>query len=296
MNNWNVYIHIFPNNKKYIGITSQKPEARWGVQGKGYQKQSTLWAAIQKYGWDNIEHKILYTNLSQEEAEAKEKELIQLFESTTRNGNGYNIQEGGNSGFIINREEVINLWKEGKAALEISKILECNISSVLYILDSMNVSKEERKKRQQKASGEATKESCGIKVNQFDLEYNFITTYKSIQDARKAVGANNQYYIKSCCEGKVSRAHGYLWQYYKEENVFNGIPQWDSKIKMKQTQLRRVIQYDLNMNELARYNSISEATKAIGKIPGKFSGIGMVCNGKHKTAGGYIWRYEDSVN
>lgn len=293
MNNWNVYIHIFPNNKKYIGITNQKPESRWGIQGKGYQKQSTMWAAIQKYGWDNIEHKVLYTDLSQEEAETKEKELIQLFESTTRKGNGYNIQEGGNSGFIINREEVINLWKEGKAALEISKILECNISSVLYILESMNISKEERKERQQKASGMATKESCGIKVNQFDLEHNFIATYKSIQDARKAIGANNQYYIKSCCEGKVSRAHGYLWQYYKEENVLNGVPQWDNKIKMKQTQLRRVIQYDLNMNELARYNSISEATKAIGKIPGKFSGIGMVCNGKHKTAGGYIWRYEE---
>ena len=296
MNNWNVYIHIFPNNKKYIGITNQNPEIRWRKDGKGYIKQKVMWAAIQKYGWNNIEHKVLYTNLSQEEAENKEKELIKLFESTTWMGEGYNVQEGGDSRIIINREEVINLWKEGKAALEISKILECNISSVLYILDSMNISKEERKKRQQKASGEATKESCGIKVNQFDLEHNFITTYKSIQDARKAVNANNQYYIKSCCEGKVSRAHGYLWQYYKEENVLNGVPQWDSKIKMKQTQLRRVIQYDLNMNELARYNSISDAIKAIGKTPGKFSGISSVCAGKQKTAGGYIWKYEDSVS
>jgi hypothetical protein len=65
---------------------------------------------------------------------------------------------------------------------------------------------------------------------------------------------------------------------------------------MKQTQLRRVIQYDLNMNELARYNSISDAIKAIGKTPGKFSGISSVCAGKQKTAGGYIWKYENSVN
>lgn len=30
-----VYMHICPNNKKYIGITSQKPEKRWG-NGKNY--------------------------------------------------------------------------------------------------------------------------------------------------------------------------------------------------------------------------------------------------------------------
>lgn len=291
MNNWSVYIHIFPNNKKYIGITSQKPESRWGIKGKGYQKQPVIWSAIQKYGWDNIEHKILYTNLSQEEAGEKEKELIQLFESTTRN-NGYNIQEGGNNGFIINREEVINLWKEGKAALEISKILDCNISSVLYILDSMNISKEERKLRQQKASGQATKISCGIKVNQFDLNYNFIQTFNSIEDARKAVGANNQYYIKLCCEGKAGKAHNFLWQYYdalSEKQIW--------KIQdAKRLQQRKVVQYDKNMNEIARFNSIADATRAIGKDPTKFSGVGMVCNGKHKTAGGYIWKYEDEVN
>ena len=29
MDNYKVYIHIFPNNKVYIGITSQKPKRRW---------------------------------------------------------------------------------------------------------------------------------------------------------------------------------------------------------------------------------------------------------------------------
>ena len=296
MNNWNVYIHIFPNNKKYVGITNQNPETRWGKDGKGYIKQKVMWAAIQKYGWENVQHEILYTNLSKEEADNKEKELIKIFESAVWMGNGYNVQEGGDSRISVNREELMSLWQEGKTASEISKILKCNISTIMRILDSMDVSKEERKKRQQKAAGEATKESCGIKVNQFDLEHNFIATYQSIQEARKAVNANNQYYIKSCCEGKVSRAHGYLWQYYNEKNVVDGVPQWDDSVKIKQSQLRRVVQYDKNMNELARYNSIAEATRAIGKEPGKFTGIGMVCSGKHKTSAGYIWRYEDDVN
>ena len=28
-----VYMHIFPNKKKYIGITGQKPKERWRVNG-----------------------------------------------------------------------------------------------------------------------------------------------------------------------------------------------------------------------------------------------------------------------
>ena len=73
-NNYIVYMHVFPNNKKYIGITSKKPKQRW-ESGTGYRTQSLMYRAIQKYEWDNIEHKILYINLTKEEAEQKEIEL-----------------------------------------------------------------------------------------------------------------------------------------------------------------------------------------------------------------------------
>lgn len=43
-----VYMHIAPNNKKYIGITKQKPIKRW-LYGKGYQKQGYFYNAILKY-------------------------------------------------------------------------------------------------------------------------------------------------------------------------------------------------------------------------------------------------------
>ena len=54
---YSVYKHTFPNGKVYIGITSQKPEDRWS-KGKGYQRQPLIYNAINKYGWDNIVHKI----------------------------------------------------------------------------------------------------------------------------------------------------------------------------------------------------------------------------------------------
>ena len=77
-----VYCHInLVNNKKYIGITKQRPQDRWRENGKGYQGQTKFWNAIKKYGWDNFEHIILFTNLTLEEANYKEKELIDYFDT-----------------------------------------------------------------------------------------------------------------------------------------------------------------------------------------------------------------------
>ena len=84
-----VYVHIFPNNKKYIGITSQTTQRRWR-NGKGYKSQKMLTRAINKYGWDNIEHIVLFKNLTQEEAEQKEIELIDKYKTNIRKY-GYNI-------------------------------------------------------------------------------------------------------------------------------------------------------------------------------------------------------------
>lgn len=76
--NYTIYKHIFPNNKIYIGITQQKPEKRW-QHGLGYRAQPLMWNAIQKYGWENIKHEILFENLTLEEANLKEIELIIIF-------------------------------------------------------------------------------------------------------------------------------------------------------------------------------------------------------------------------
>ena len=80
---YSVYMHIFPNGKRYIGITSQKPvEKRWYSTGGGYRKCNKMWKAIQKYGWENVEHIVLYENLSKAMAEsaasAKHKQKIYL--------------------------------------------------------------------------------------------------------------------------------------------------------------------------------------------------------------------------
>lgn len=92
METYCVYIHIFPNNKKYIGITKDI-ENRYGKDGKGYYTQPKMKRAIEKYGWKNIEHRILLDGLTKEQAEKAEREFIIAYDSIR---NGYNVSIGGN--------------------------------------------------------------------------------------------------------------------------------------------------------------------------------------------------------
>ena len=91
--NYKVYMHIFPNKKVYIGITQQELNQRW-KNGYGYKQCHFVWKAIEKYGWDNVKHEILYTNLTKEEAEQKEIELIAFYKSNQKE-HGYNVANGG---------------------------------------------------------------------------------------------------------------------------------------------------------------------------------------------------------
>ena len=95
---YSIYIHINPldNNKVYIGLTKQKVQNRWS-NGQGYKKCTYFNRAIEKYGWKNFQHKILFQHLTKEQAELKEKELIKEYQATNPT-KGYNIQSGGATG------------------------------------------------------------------------------------------------------------------------------------------------------------------------------------------------------
>ena len=94
-----VYCHTLKiDNRKYIGITSIKPILRWRKKGQGYKDNKYFYRAIEKYGWDNFEHEILFENLTIEQAKQKEKELIKLY-NTQDEKYGFNLTAGGESGY-----------------------------------------------------------------------------------------------------------------------------------------------------------------------------------------------------
>lgn len=128
---WCVYIHTFPNNKKYIGITCRPPIVRWGKTGSGYKDQKLMWDAIQEFGWDNVQHEILFYDLSEEEAKLKEAELISEYK-TNLSEYGYNTiskdMKDYNS-FILNAKSV---------KTDIIKRNELDMLMVLYEIKAMH--------------------------------------------------------------------------------------------------------------------------------------------------------------
>ena len=120
---YTVYIHTTPNNKKYVGITCQDVFQRWGSGGKGYYdirrtSQLPFWNAIQKYGWDNIQHEIVAYELTKDEACSLEKRLIKQYKSNDR-AFGYNLTEGGEGvcGFTHSAETRQKLSKSLKGRI-----------------------------------------------------------------------------------------------------------------------------------------------------------------------------------
>lgn len=95
-----VYIHKNKiNGKVYVGITHYtNPEKRWRG-GREYKRNVLFNKAIQKYGWDNFEHLILFKNLPQEAACKIEVLLIKRYRVKN---SCYNIADGGQGASAMN--------------------------------------------------------------------------------------------------------------------------------------------------------------------------------------------------
>ena len=91
---YTIYKHTCPTGKVYIGMTcASNLNDRW-KNGKGYATCVLFNRAIEKYGWNSIKHEVIFTGLSKSEAEAKEIEQIEYYQSDNPKY-GYNIERGG---------------------------------------------------------------------------------------------------------------------------------------------------------------------------------------------------------
>ena len=95
-NNYSVYQHVTPDGMYYFGQT-QNVEQRWKNNGAGY-KETALYPYIEQYGWDNIQHIVLFENQSKEDALWIEDFLI-----TTAQEDGVCINK--NRSGLVSKEE-----------------------------------------------------------------------------------------------------------------------------------------------------------------------------------------------
>ena len=95
-NNYSVYQHVTPDGMYYFGQT-QNVEKRWSNNGALY-KGTALYPYIEKYGWDNIQHIVLFREQTRENALFIEDFLI-----TTAQEDGVCINK--NRSGLVSKEE-----------------------------------------------------------------------------------------------------------------------------------------------------------------------------------------------
>lgn len=205
---YSIYMHTCPNSKKYIGMTSRKPEQRWSSR---YANNKAFTEAIEKYGWNSIKHEILFTCQTKEEAMKKEIEMIAIYKSND-NKYGYNISCGGApTNGIIHSDETKNKIRNsllGIAHTKERRIHESEAKKRQWEDESY------RKKMSLAHIGKQSgkNKSCSKTVYQYSLSKDLIAVFDSVGIAEKETGIKHQQ-ISDCCRKKQKTCHGYLWTY-----------------------------------------------------------------------------------
>ena len=227
--NYKLYVHISPSNKRYYGITSMEPKKRWG-NGKYYSKNKHFTRAINKYGWDNFEHIVLFNNLTKEEASLLEQIYIALYD-TTNDKYGYNNSLGGEHG--LDSEQTKKKKSESKKGK----------NNPFY---GKTFTEEHRKKMSESLKGHEVNEQTKKKISEANTKYwkgkhkgknnptskpilmftkegEFIKRFDCVADANEFLGKDRRSdNISSCArrnkdaKDKYKTAYGYIWIYEED--------------------------------------------------------------------------------
>ena len=199
--NYKLYVHITPNGKKYYGITKQRPKRRW-ANGKGYQNNKHFTRAINKYGWDNIQHIVLHEGLDEDEAKELEQYMIQWYDTANR-AYGYNISLGGEGGNAS--EETRKKMSENNAKPNLGKHLtEETKKKISEARKGIIFSEETKKKISEAKKGKNTGENHPRAKSVTCITTNSV--FYTIKDGANYYNISNRSHISACCKDKRKSA------------------------------------------------------------------------------------------
>lgn len=299
-----VYMHIFPNGKRYIGVTCCSVNRRW-QKGYGYKSQTLMYRAICKYGWDNIKHIIIKDKLSAKQAGELEVELIAKYRSN-KSDNGYNVDDGGLVGYHLKKETKAKISKANSGANNGMYGHEYTDEERQYMSEhsvwkGKKHTEETRKKiseyaktHPEKYSRKDAKHPRAKAVLQFNLNGIFMKEYKTAKEASEETGVLRSS-ICSCVKKKIKTAGGYMWRYKENEIISNIKPVEPHNFNnnSKKWHMKKINQYTIDGLFIRSFDSISEANEFIG-VRKDNGGVSGVVRGTKRTAHGYIWRYADA--
>lgn len=236
MNKYIVYKHEnLINHKVYIGITCNYPKRRWKA-GSGYKHNDYFYKSIKKYGWDNFKHDVLYENLTKEQAEEIEIDLIKKYDSTNKE-KGYNIHTGGNSrlgqsmpkGYDSPKHRVVeqydidgNFIREYGGLRQVQRETGWNHKTIQHCCVGDCKSAHGYQWKYKDDDKEITPVTIGQYHKPNTVLYHPVICvetgklYPSIKHAIEETGVKN---ISSCCRGVRKTAGNFHWQYAEKVTI-----------------------------------------------------------------------------
>ena len=303
---WYVYMHTNKiNNKKYIGITGQdRYWDRWRSDGSGYKTQ-VFGRAIEKYGWDNFDHKILKEVETESEACELEQYYIQKYKSNNKDF-GYNISMGGegtltglynlpsmsvpvyqydlNGNFLVEFPSMMEA--ERNTGIDNSAICACCKGLHTYTKDfiwSYEKHKKIDKVDPKQMRYDLITKKQEKKVYQYDLSGVFIKEYKSLSEASRITNINFKDISACCLKKRRKQAGGYIWSYDYFECV--------EPYKLR-TRNNNIYKYNIDGDLINIYNNIDEAVSNndISKQT-LYKACSESSKNNYSICCGYVWSY-----
>jgi group I intron endonuclease len=207
------YIYKITNradNKIYVGQTIHDVEARWKDHLKKGSNCRYLKSAINKYGVDNFEFKLVCITFDNQ-LDDMEIKYIEKYNCLVPNG--YNLRLGGNSG-----------RHHAETKQKISDTLKKNFANgLVHPRHQLGIPHSEitKKKISESLKGHKfSKETIDKRILsrriyniiQLDIRGNRLNSFDSCKEASEYIGISLNS-INLCCIGKAKTAKGYVWKY-----------------------------------------------------------------------------------
>lgn len=274
---WYVYMHTNKiNQKRYIGITCQDPKRRWS-NGNGYKRQPYFWRAIQKYGWDNFDHEILFENVTFDKACQLEQSLIKEYKANN-SLYGYNVTDGGAGaqGYALSDEQKQLISEKAKERYK---------NPENHPMHGKHVSDETKEKISNALTGKYTKDTNPNTGRKHTEEEKI----KMSQNRKgKNCGEDNYLFGKHLTDetkNKLSIKAKERYMDPKNHPMYGKSPSNETRQKIssqnKITWIDKAITiYSIELNKI--FQGATDASRKIGLDP---SGITKCCKGKNKSCG-----------
>lgn len=296
---YSLYVHVVPqkisnynHDKYYVGITSKNVNKRW-ANGSGYKTQM-FYRAIQKYGWDNIEHIVLSTQLPRNAAEELESSIISYLNSNLPQY-GYNIATGGLTGggnckkvaqYDLNGKYINSFASFIDAARAISNKDDICSSGLVWATSEIGRSWHGYMWRTYDSEPPLEIEpyqeyNCRIRILQYDLSGKYIKTWNSLKEVSDFY---DTYSISNACRKLALTAVGYQWRYENDNSPVYDIRNWNLRSKT-------IYVYTIEGEFINCFPSISEAVKCLNiKVKQKCIDISSCYSDIRKNySHGYRW-------